>query len=205
MNTYGIKRVTVEPGDISGKRFSPVYGDFVVIDDYPWGDSYTPDARACVQWDDNGLWVTMCAMEERVSAHETRFGGPVCRDSCLEFFVNPCPTKQKSYINIEVNPRGTAHIGVGPDRAERRVLTEMPKDMCLSASGHIDGRWAVRYRLTHAFMREMCGYDMEDVLAGNFYTCDESIHPHFGTWSPVRAAAPDFHRPEYFGRLELIR
>ncbi|MGI6239399.1 MAG: carbohydrate-binding family 9-like protein, partial [Christensenellales bacterium] len=37
----------------------------------------------------------------------------------------------------------------------------------------------------------------------NFYTCDESIHPHFGVWNHVAAAQPDFHRPECFGRLEF--
>ena len=40
-------------------------------------------------------------------------------------------------------------------------------------------------------------------LRGNFYNCDESIHPHFGTWNPVVAAQPDFHRPECFGDMQV--
>ena len=38
---------------------------------------------------------------------------------------------------------------------------------------------------------------------GNFYKCDESLHPHFGSWNPIEAPAPDFHRPECFGKLML--
>ena len=40
---------------------------------------------------------------------------------------------------------------------------------------------------------------------GNFYCCDESIHPHFGSWSAIKAPQPDFHRPECFGKLILNR
>ena len=40
-------------------------------------------------------------------------------------------------------------------------------------------------------------------FAGNFYKCDESLHPHFGAWSPIDAPAPDFHRPECFGKLVI--
>jgi hypothetical protein len=204
MNTYRVLKVKGVPGDISGRRFSPVYGEYAFIDDYPWGGYYAPDARANVEWDNGGLWVTMCAKEETISAHETQFGGAVCRDSCLEFFVNPCPDIQDKYINIEVNPRGTMHIGVGAGRHDRRVLEAMPEDMRLSVSGHHDSWWAVRYYLSNRLMRELLGEESGKVMAGNFYTCDETVHPHFGTWNPVNAPMPDFHRPEYFGRLEII-
>ena len=40
-------------------------------------------------------------------------------------------------------------------------------------------------------------------MRGNFYCCDETLHPHFGSWNPIKAPEPDFHRPECFGRLIL--
>lgn len=204
MNTYRVLKVKEPMESLAGKRFSPVYDDYANIADYPWGDYYCPDARACVRWDEGGLWVTLCAREERISAHETQFGGPVCVDSCLEFFLNPCPAAQDKYVNVEVNARGTMHIGVGKERGDRRVLQEMPEDMRLSVSGHMDGWWAVRYYLSWKLLEELTGAPHEAEMRGNFYTCDESIHPHFGCWSPVLAPAPDFHRPEYFGKLEMI-
>ena len=40
-----------------------------------------------------------------------------------------------------------------------------------------------------------------EAMAGNFYKCDESIHPHFGSWNAVVWPKPDFHRPECFGAI----
>ena len=36
----------------------------------------------------------------------------------------------------------------------------------------------------------------------NFYKCgDETQKPHYLSWNPVKTSKPDFHRPEYFGKL----
>ena len=40
-------------------------------------------------------------------------------------------------------------------------------------------------------------------MRGNFYKCDENAGAPFGSWAPVTAPAPDFHRPECFGRILL--
>ena len=41
-------------------------------------------------------------------------------------------------------------------------------------------------------------------LRGNFYKCgDLTATPHWGSWNPVGTGAPDFHRPEYFGKMPL--
>lgn len=148
------------------------------------------------------LAVTLCAREETIQAKETRFGGPVCVDSCLEFFLNPCPGAQDAYVNVEVNPLGTMHMGVGPGRGDRRVLARMPEGVNLSVSRRGEW-WAVRYFLPFSLLEALTGRPAEPVMAGNFYCCDESIHPHFGVWNPVIAPKPDFHRPECFGRLEF--
>ena len=43
------------------------------------------------------------------------------------------------------------------------------------------------------------------VLRANFYKCgDELSVPHFLSWNPIEVSQPDFHRPEYFGELELM-
>ena len=38
-------------------------------------------------------------------------------------------------------------------------------------------------------------------MMGNFYKCDENANAPFGSWAPIVAPKPDFHRPEYFGRI----
>ncbi len=202
MNIYRIESVK-ETDSLSGSFFEPGGGNWAMIAQYPWGGAYRPEARARVETSGEALVVTLCAREESIHAAQTRFGGAVCIDSCLEFFVNPCPAAGDAYINIEGNPRGTLHIGIGLGRANRRVLEVMPEGMNLSVSKHAGSWWALRYYLPFALLQKWTGHPCEAHMAANFYTCDESIHPHFGTWSPVKAPQPDFHRPECFGRLDF--
>ena len=36
----------------------------------------------------------------------------------------------------------------------------------------------------------------------NFYKCgDKQVEPHYLSWNPVLTDNPDFHRPEYFGKV----
>ena len=37
MNTYRVLRVKEAMTSISGKKFTPIHGDFAFIGDYPWG------------------------------------------------------------------------------------------------------------------------------------------------------------------------
>ena len=97
---------------------------------------------------------------------------------------------------------GVAHIGIGDGRHGRRVLQKMPEGMRIAHSRHEGAWWAVSYILPWSLLRECCG-EPEAQMRANFYTCDETIHPHFGTWNSVHAAQPDFHRPECFGWLQV--
>ena len=83
-------------------------------------------------------------------------------------------------------------------------LPALPEGMDIQASRHEDEWWAVRYRVPFALLRELFGREPGARMRGNFYTCDETIHPHFGSWSPVASANPDFHRPECFGEIEFV-
>ena len=175
---------------------------FAPIDRYAWGGEYRPEARAWLAWDPEGLSALLCAREETVSARVRAFGGDVWTDSCLEFFFRPFEDDPR-YVNIEANAAGAALIAVGPDRADRRRLAEIPEGMDLCASAHAGGWWAVAYRVPFKWIEALYGRRLEPrgCFWGNFYKCDESLHPHFGSWSPVEAPRPDFHRPECFGRL----
>ena len=212
MSEYILRRLTAPLPELAGRAFDPDACaalrslDRADIAFYPWDESgYRPEARAYAGWDDAGLQVLLCAKEETIQARETRVGGPVCVDSCLEFFLMPFPDADDRYLNIEVNPAGTAHIGLGAGRAPRRVWSELPEGLALSTSRHAGGWWAVRYALPMAFLREIYGRTLAPgaTMRGNFYTCDEQLHPHFGAWNPVVTPRPDFHRPEYFGALRL--
>lgn len=204
MKIYGIKPWTGEAPVLTGRVFSPETEPFcdrpyAPINCYPWApEGYCPEARAYLGYMKDSLLVLMCAMEQQIIAAQTAFGGAVCRDSCLEFFLNPMPTLQDEYVNVEVNCAGVMHIAFGEGRHNRRVLKSMPEGVNVSCSRHDGNWWAVSYQLPVALLG-----GCEPEMQANFYTCDETLHEHYGCWNPVSAPQPDFHRPECFGLLRL--
>lgn len=176
------------------------------IDQYPWGGDYRPDARAYVGYNEGGVHVLLCARERTIRAEVSQIGGQVCVDSCLEFFFNPFPFHCREYANVEVNPAGVFHIGLGAGRGNRRVLNELPLGWDYSLSAHENGWWAVSYTVPMDWIAQICRGNRPapgDQWIGNFYSCDESIHPHFGCHFEITSDEPDFHRPEWFGRMIL--
>ena len=212
MREYGIARKTAPLPELTGRLFDPEMDDFCVgadyapIDSYVWdATGYRPEARAYAVHDAQGLWILMCAQEAEICAQVEEFNGEVYQDSCLECFLQPIEGDPR-YLNVEVNPLGTALIGVGAGRFDRTRLQAMPGDMEMQASRHRGGWWAVRYRISWRLIANLFGRAPEPgtAMRGNFYKCDESIHPHFGSWAPVVNFRPDFHLPQWFGRLRLL-
>ena len=140
--------------------------------------------------------------------------GRIWEDSTCEFFVQVPGSDE--YINFEVNAAGRllACRGTGrndrvplPDEALAQIVRITAVDG-LNVTEPIDyagGLWNWRIMLVIPF--EVIGADpdaLPEKLRGNFYKCgDLTAHPHFASWSPVGTEHPDFHRPEYFGELQL--
>lgn len=211
MKKYAIVKSDLELPELTGMVFDPEEDEYcekveyAAIDSYVWGgQGYKPEARAYVTWDERGLKVLLCAFENEINVEATEFNGPVYKDSCLEFFVQPFEDDPR-YLNFETNAGGVALIGFGANRHERIRLPEMPEGMEIQASRHRGGWWAVAYRIPAELFRKLYGRVPApgSRMRGNFYKCDESIHPHFGSWAPIVHFQPDFHRPEWFGELTL--
>ena len=209
MPTYTIHRASSPLPALAGAAFDPAAepfcaGPYAPIDCYAWPGDYRPEARAYVAWDEVGLRVLLCANEATVCARVADFNGDVWTDSCLEFFLKPFVDDAR-YVNIEVSASGAALIGIGEGRDGRRRLAACPPGMDIRASRHDGAWWAVAYTLPFALIEALYGRTLRPgaTFHGNFYCCDETIHPHFGSWSRVAAPAPDFHRPECFGELVM--
>lgn len=208
---YIIKK-GVEYVDLTGKAVSPeglpggwADANWVRVSNYVWDETgYCPDVRAAAAVNDGGMTVMMLAQEQTISGTVTQIGGGVCVDSCMECFFRPFADDER-YLNVEVNCLGTVHIGLGEDRANRRVWSELPEGAKVSASKHESGWWAMSFHLPGSFLQKIFGRQLTagGAVKGNFYKCDETIHPHFGTWNPVVAPQPDFHRPECFGDMQV--
>lgn len=155
------------------------------------------------------IWLKFEVQEKHVRAMETRTNGDVYKDSCVEFFISP---EGESYYNFEFNCIGTTHLAWGPGRHNRKFvdpdivetieiessLGNKPFD---NRSGNF--KWEMMIRIPLSCF----AYSKLDTLKGlsaraNFYKCgDETAQPHYITWNPVKTKHPDYHRPEFFGKV----
>lgn len=209
MRKYAIYPERAPLPELTGRAFAPEESafcreiPFAAIDQYVWPGDYRCEARAYVARGESGLSVLMCAREKTIQTEAKAFNEAVCRDSCLEFFLQPAEGDAR-YVNFEVNAAGIALIGIGASRYDRALLPALPEDMHIQASRHAGEWWAVRYTVSFALLEKLFGRTPDARMRGNFYSCDETIHPHFGSWNPVVSAEPDFHRPECFGEIEFV-
>ncbi|MCL1822422.1 MAG: carbohydrate-binding family 9-like protein, partial [Prolixibacteraceae bacterium] len=154
---------------------------------------------------DTGFHVLFETSEEHIRAVVNEPNGPVCEDSCVEWFVIPCPGASDEYVNFEVNPIGTLHAAIGKGRHERRFAGDNLRSM-IKIKTFIDSPdWKAEINVPFAFFEGLYGkidFRPGHIMKANFYKCgDELPEPHFVTWNPVGTEQPDYHRPEFFGEI----
>jgi hypothetical protein len=145
-------------------------------------------------------------LEPYVRAKCTGDSGPVCEDSCVEFFLS---LNDKEYYNFEFNPIGAYTIQKGSNRSARKKYrwSEL-KDFRIWTSesgGSFDTMarnesWEVWCVIPFSFF----GTEKMNRVKANFYKCGDALpNKHYLSWTPVKTEQPDFHRPEYFSELFL--
>ncbi len=185
------------------------------IEHYLWLDNgYRPKVDVRLSYSERFLFVRFDVEERVVTIKHREFQAPVFKDSCVEFFIDAFPAKRRGYLNFETNAAGVLLAAFGPGRNERRPLSE--EDIAgffavSSIADHSSGQhgtesWRLEYRLPLDLFAAFYGKRIRpgNIAAANFYKCgDETEVPHYGAWSPIETAEPDFHRPECFGTLEF--
>lgn len=181
----------------------------LAVSDYRWLRGYEPEVTAAVVYvEGEGFLIRMECAEREPKAVYTQPDDPVCRDSCMECFINFAPEKSKNYVNLEANALGTLHCKFGPGRGGRKPLKDMGIPMPELTARRTEERWSLEFFFPLGSIRALYGkngFSAGDRLLANFYKCgDETAEPHFGMWSGVDTPEPDFHRSEFFGEL-IIR
>ena len=181
------------------------------IDCYRWDvNGYRPHAEARVMYDERGLHVVLTAQEAEIRA-QAEMRGAICTDSCLEFFFQP-DVNCARYVNVEMNPLGIHMIGIGEGRFNRFEAAQLPLPnmqinyTALPPDDYAAEAWGIAYTVPAGFLKLWFGVELKPGLQmrGNFYKCgDKSRYEHYGMWNEVEVDKPDFHRPEYFGKLAL--
>ena len=194
--------------DASNVAFQPIASV-----NWPTEYPYCPEAVFRMAWCPDGLVLHYRVSEQSVRAHYAEDGGKVWTDSCVECFVRNADD-DTSY-NIECNCIGTLLAASGEGRHDRVPVAPELRSAVL--------RWASLGKETFEERKEPTVWEVAlvipaqlfavqplrleagTVLRANFYKCgDELSVPHFLSWNPIEVSQPDFHRPEYFGELELM-
>jgi hypothetical protein len=172
---------------------------------------YRPMVKFRIGHVSNQIWLKFYVNEKNLLAMETHTNGDVYKDSCVEFFIS---FDGKNYYNFEFNCIGTRHLAYGQGRGNRTpVRPELVEKIEVEPSlgnqpfaektGNFEWEMMIRIPLESLAFSKIPSLDGIKATA-NFYKCgDETSEPHFVTWNPVETANPDYHRPEYFGKVEF--
>lgn len=182
---------------------------------------FFPDMRFRVLWDEACLYVRMVLHDRWVRSVVTAPQGPVCTDSCCEFFVKPAGSA--GYFNFETNAGGClllAHVTdprrlpggglaaaepVGADWLERlEIHHSLPRVVDPELTAPTD--WCICYAIPFEMLEDYAGVPCRPepgaVWRGNFQCCgDATSHPRYCYWADFGPGEPNFHQPDKFGDL----
>lgn len=148
-----------------------------------------------------GISLLMHTEEKNLRAEQTEQNSEVCEDSCMEFFFKPSPW-DINYMNFEINPKGVMHVGIGSGRYDRRLIDENRKTFSVETIPN-NGDWTLKIYIPDSFLLKYFE-KIAPVCHANFYKCGEKTdHSHFATWAAVETPEPDFHVPDFFGKIKF--
>lgn len=186
--------------------FQPI--DTVNWEEYP----YRPEVAFRVAHTDDAILLHYRVTENSVRARYGEDNGHVWTDSCVEFFSEPAA--DGIYYNLECNCIGTILLAAGSGRNGRESapveITRQVKRWATLGDRPFEERvgectWQVALWIPYTvFFRHAIRSLDGACVPANFYKCgDELQQPHFLSWNPIQVEKPDFHRPDFFGRLEF--
>jgi hypothetical protein len=221
MREYTIKRVMVPPpldGDFDGEAWS--HAPPLDIDTFHEdGSDHRPVTQARALYDDCGLHVIFRVHDRYVRAAQVGYQTGVCRDSCVEFFVEPIAGR--GYFNFEFNCGGSLllHYNSRPERiaydpvlVDERRLEQMKiyHSMPVKVDPEITEptTWTLQFFAPFVLFEPYVGTIPPiagSIWRGNYYKCgDLTSHPHWAMWNPIPGKL-GFHKPEHFAPLIFER
>ena len=176
-----------------------------------------PKVQGKLLYTDKGIYVIFKVDDRYVISKHTEYQDPVCRDSCVEFFVQPKPGK--GYLNFEINCGGTLLLQYHErDKDGKDVCVPVPTEAAQGITIYHstpetvvpeiseETTWYVEYFVPFSIFEHSVG-PLGPVTGqawrANFYKCaDQSSHPHWGAWAPIGEEL-SFHQPRFFGTIRF--
>ena len=170
------------------------------IDNVLWMPDAGIRAEGQLCYDEEGLYVHMRAIEEKIRAEYTEPLSPVYCDSCLEFFFQI--EGEENYFNFEINPNGCLCIQYGKE--ERIDIVQINDDEYFAVTtNETEDGWEAFYKIPLKFIRLFHrDFAFDRVIMANMYKCgDRTVNRHYLAWKPISTERPNFHTPQFFGRM----
>ena len=158
------------------------------------------------------LFIKYDVTEKELLARYKRTNEPVYKDSCVEFFIEI--GEDKAYYNLEFNRLGTCLGAFGPHRYDRKlipveILQTIRSERTLKQI-HVNHEPVINWTLTLSIpIAVFCFNKLKSIrhknCRMNFFKCgDDLSHPQYVAWNNIVSATPNFHLPEFFGKVEFL-
>ncbi len=183
---------------------------FERVDSWPWDFHYEPKTLFRAVHTDDRMKVSLRCYEKDPYAGVTKTNGYVCNDSCMEFFFTPSADNSLGYFNFELNSNPTYLFGYNPVGGKEVYIEWDEREYALRTTyGEDEGEafWQVDFELPYEMIKKYAPeayLESGSVIRGNVYKCGRHQQvEHYGTWNLVETDAPNFHKPEFFGKFIL--
>lgn len=172
---------------------------------------YRPEVSFRIAHSNNQIWLKFYVTEEHILAKRTETNSATHRDSCVEFFIDP--EQNGNYYNFEFNCIGVIHLAYGPNIGKRTFVDPVLIEEQIQVASTLGSvpfeerngghAWEMTVIIPASIFIHQSGISLKELEANaNFYKCgDDTSKKHYLSWNPVKTERPNFHQPDYFGRL----
>ncbi|MFA6472829.1 MAG: carbohydrate-binding family 9-like protein [Candidatus Latescibacterota bacterium] len=184
------------------------FGDFK----FPWwkeGEKEQTEVK--MLWDDKFLYVSFKCQDKHIWADHYDVNAPTCLDDCAEIFWNPNPEKSLSFNQFEINCIGNVMCGYydfGNPKAVGHTIMVPHIGQTIQGTVNndqdIDSGWVVETAIRFSDYPELSpktNPQAGDVWRIGLHRCGGKTNEQYSQWSPSQTPAPNFHRPQDFGRI----
>lgn len=209
---------TAEPVPIDGNWEKSSWEGVQAIEltHFLWEDpKFRPHTEVKMCYDQEFIYVIFQVKDQYVKALATQINGNVWEDAAVELFFAPDTTRPLVYFNLEINCIGTPLMfHIRKPMSDYLVLDE-DDIKTIEISSSLEGMileeitdpitWTLEYRIPLATLEKYTRVDRPEagvIWKANFYKiATNNSNNHYVTWSTVKSENPNFHLPEFFGKL----
>lgn len=173
---------------------------------------YAPFAKFWIAHNNDTLFLKFKVEEQVTKAEISQDGGAVWTDSCVEFFIS---FDDSGYYNFEFSCIGKKLLGFRKSKedaqhASQEVLDSIKCYSTLGSECFAERSGEFTWDLTVAIPKQaFFAHDFKNLdnlfAMANAYKCGDGLSkPHYLSWNPIKSEKPNFHLPQYFGRMKFL-